>query len=264
MRNTLAICGKDTRIYLTTWTSYILFGAFLLITAFFFQRLVFEFQFRSMQFMQMQAQNMVDQLNLTDWVMGPLFMNVVVFFLFMLPIMTMRLVAEERRNKTLELLMTSPVRPWEIVIGKYLSGVLIMSIMLALTLVFPLLLSTFGGNHVGDSPLDWQSVSVAYGGMFLLGAAFVAVGLFASSVSDSQIVAVIVGFATLLMFYVIGLAGRGEEGGWAQFFTYLAITTHLEGFVRGMVRLPDVVYFLSLAFVGLFLTFRMVEAQRWR
>ena len=263
MRNTFAIAGKEARVYLTTWTSYVLFGAFLLITAFFFQRLVIEFQFRAMQFMQMQAQGMMEQMNLTDWVMGPLFMNVTVFFLFMLPILTMRLISEERRSKTLELLMTSPVRPIEIVLGKYLSGLLIMTMMLTLTLVFPLLLHTYGGGGA-ESPVDWHSVGVGYFGMFLLGAAFVSVGLFASSVSESQIVAVIVGFAVLLMFYVIGLAARGQEGFWQQFFQYLSINTHLEAFVRGVVRVPDVVYYLSLVFVGLFLTHQVVEAQRWR
>ena len=264
MRNTLAICGKETRVYLTTWTSYVLFAAFMLITAFFFQRFVIEFQFRSLQFMQMQAQNMIDQLNLTDLVMVPVFLNVVVFFLFMLPIMTMRLVAEERRNKTLELLMTSPVRPWEIVAGKYLAALLIMGIMLALTVLFPVLLNQFGATSLGDNPLDWRTVAVSYVGMALLGAAFVAVGLFASSVSESQIVAVLVSFAVLLMFYVIGFASRGEEGFWAQLFTYLSIHTHLEGFMRGLIRLQDVIYFTSLAFMGLFFSFRMIEAQRWR
>lgn len=263
MRNTLAIAGKETRVYLTTWTSYILFGAFMLITAFFFQRLVIEFQLRAMQFMQMQAQPMMEQMNLTDWVMAPLFMNITVFFLFMLPMLTMRLIAEEKKGKTLELLMTAPVRPIEIVLGKYLSAVAIMGIMLALTFIFPLLLQIYGGGS-GASPLDWRSIAVGYGGMFLLGAAFVSVGLFASSVSDSQIIAVIVGFAVLLMFYVIGLAARGQEGFWQNFFQYMSVSAHLEGFVRGIVRVTDVVYYVSLIFVGLFLTFRVVEAQRWR
>lgn len=263
MRNTLAIAGKETRIYLTTWTSYVLFGAFVLITAFFFQRLMVEYQYRAMQYMQMQQEGMLEQMNLTDWIMGPLFLNITIFFLFMLPIMTMRLIAEERRTKTLELLMTSPVRPVEIVVGKYLSGLVIMSIMLALTLIFPMLLQQFGGS-TGQSALDWRSVGTGYIGMFLLGAAFVAVGLFASAISESQIVSVIVGFATLLMFYVIGLAARGQEGMWQTLFQYLAINTHLEAFVRGVIRLTDIIYYLSIVFVSLFLTYRLVEAQRWR
>lgn len=265
MRNILAIAGKESRVYLTTWTSYVVFGAFMLITAFFFQRLVIEFQLSSIQYMQMQAQEMTEQMNLTDWVIGPLFLNITVFFLFMLPILTMRLLAEERRTKTLELLMTVPVRPVDIVLGKYASGLLMMGIMLGLTLIFPLLLHIFGGA-TGDatSALDWASVWTGYTGLFLLGAAFVAVGLFASSLSDSQIVAVIVGFAVLLMFYVIGLAARGQEGFWQQLFSYLSLTTHLESFVRGIVRVTDVVYYLSFVFISLFLTYRVVEAQRWR
>lgn len=264
MRNIFAICGKETRIYLTTWTSYILLGAFTLITAFFFQRLVVEYQFRGMQLLQMQQQNALEELNLTDWVMAPLFMNITVFFLFMLPILTMRLLSEERRGKTFELLMTTPVRPIEIVLGKYLAGLLIMSMMLAMTLMFPLLLHHFGQGSGGQGALDWASVAVGYAGMLLLGAAFVAVGLCTSSFSESQIVSVIAGFAVLLMFYVIGLAARGQEGFWHSTLEYLAINTHLEGFVRGIVRTPDVTYYLSICFVGLFVTYRVVEAQRWR
>ncbi len=264
MKNLFAIAGKEVRVYLTTWTSYILFGSFILITAFFFQQLVIRFQLQSMQAMQQQSQSMLERMNLTDWVMGPLFMNITIFFLFMLPMLTMRLIAEERKMKTLELLMTSPVRPWEIVGGKYLGAVAVMAIMLALTGMFPLLLHVFGGGAEKAAALDWQTVGVSYVGMFLLGAAFVAFGLFASSVTESQIVAVIVGLAGLLMFYVIGLAAQGQEGFWKHFLEYLAITTHLESFVRGIIRTTDLAYYASFIFLSLFLTHRVVEAQRWR
>jgi ABC-2 type transport system permease protein len=263
MRNVLAIAGKESRIYLTTWTSYILFGAFMLITAFFFQSLVSEYQMAASQYMQMKAQAYLEQMNLTDMIMGSLFRNIAVFFLFMLPMLTMRLISEERRSKTLELLMTTPVRPFEIVVGKYLAAVLIMSLMLGITLVFPVLLQVFGS--AGDaSVLDWNTVWIGYFGIFLLGASFVAVGLFTSSVTESQIVAVVMSFAALLMFFVIGFAARGEDAFWQQFLQYLSLTDHLEGFMRGVIRTHDVVYYLSFIFLGLFLTHRVVEAQRWR
>jgi len=265
MGNILAIAGKDARVFLTTWTSYVLFGFFMLITAFFFGALVEQFQLISMQSMQSQQAWMLEQLNLTDMVMGNVFRNVGVFFLFMLPILTMRLLAEERKAKTLELLMTSPVRPLEIVLGKYFAALLIMSMMLALTLIFPVLLTIYGGTaQGGQSALDWHTVGVSYLGMFLLGAAFVAVGLLASAVTESQIVAVIISFAMLLIFFVIGFAARGQQGFWQGFFDYLSITNHLEDFVRGIIKVSSVVYYLSLVFVGLFLTYRVVEAQRWR
>jgi hypothetical protein len=172
--------------------------------------------------------------------MAPLFLNITVFFLFMLPILTMRLIAEEKRQKTLELLMTTPVRPIEIVLGKYAAAAGIMTLMLGLTALFPALLELVGGGQGQHSAIDWHVMGTAYLGMFLLGSAFVCVGLFASSLSDSQIISVIVGFAVLLMFYVIGLAARGQEGVWQAALQYLSVNTHLEGFVHGVVRLTDV------------------------
>ncbi len=264
MRNVLAIAAKDTRVYLTTWTSYIIFGAFMLISAFFFQQLVAQYQYLSLQYMQSQASYMLDQMNLTDMVMGNVFRNIAVFFLFMLPILTMRLFSEERRGKTLELLMTSPVRPLEIVLGKFAAGVLMVLLMLGLTLIFPLLLWVYGGTAEGTSPIDWNTVWVSYSGMLLLGAASVAVGLFASSLTESQIVAAIVAFFIQLLLFVIGFAGHGEEGFWQVVFDQLSITTHLEDFLRGIINVQGIVYYVSLAFLGLFLSYRVVEAQRWR
>jgi len=262
IRNVLAIAGKDIRVYLTTWMSYALFGFFLLMTAFFFTTLVEQYQLVSLQGAQQPW--MLEQLNLTDVVMGNVLRNVSVFFLFLLPLLTMRLFSEERKGNTLELLMTVPVRPVEIVLGKYLSALAIMALMLVLTLVFPLLLQVYGSTPGGASPLDWRTVMTGYAGMFLLGAGFVAVGLFASSLTDSQIVAAITSFSVLLMFFVVGYAARGKEGFWQGFLDYLSLTNHLEDFVKGVVKLTGVVYYASLAFVGLFLTYRVVEAQRWR
>ncbi|MBI5511499.1 MAG: ABC transporter permease [Deltaproteobacteria bacterium] len=265
MGSTLAIARKETRLYLTTWTSYVLFGFFILITAFFFQRLVIEFQLQALDYAQSQQGWAAEHMNLTDWVLGPVFSNMSVFFLIMLPMLTMRLLAEERRQKTLELLMTTPVRPVQIVLGKYLAALLIMGIMLGLTVIFPILLAVFGGSGTeGASPVDWHTVGSSYLGLFLMGAAIVAIGLLTSAATESQIVAVVTGFAVLLMFWVIGLAARGQEGFWGGFLEYLSLTTHLENFVRGIIKLSDVVYYLSLAGVGLFLTHGVVDAQRWR
>ncbi len=263
MGKTLAIARKELWVYLTTGTSYVLFGFFVLFAAFFFQRLVIEFQLQTLEYAQQQQSWAMERMNLTDWVMGPVLMNMSIFFLIMLPMLTMRLFAEERRARTLELLMTTPVRPIELVLGKYLGALAITLIMLALTAVFPLLLSAFGGAE-GASALDWGTVGTGYLGLVLLGAAVVAVGLFTSSLTDSQIVAVVSGFAVLLLFWVIGLAARGQEGFWGGFLEYLSLTSHLENFVRGIVKVSDVVYYLSMAFVGLFLTHSVVDAQRWR
>ncbi|MCK5690957.1 ABC transporter permease subunit [Myxococcota bacterium] len=258
------IAAKDLRIYLTTWTSYILVGAFILVSSFFFQALIGEYQTMALQYAQSQTPWMADQMNLTDWVMGNLFRNIVVFFLFMLPILTMRLLAEEKKSKTLELLFTTPVRPLDIVLGKYLAALSILVIMLLFTLVFPILLTIYGKASAGVSILDWHTVWVGYLGMFLMGAAFVSVGLFASSLTESQIVAVVVSFAILLIFFVIGFSGADTQTGWQVVTRYLSLTGHFEDFVRGIVNTSALIYYISIVFLGLFFSYRVVEAHRWR
>lgn len=263
MGSIFTIAGKELRVSLTTWTSYILFGAFVLISAFFFQQLVAEFQMQTMQLQQYQYREYLSRLNATDFIITPLLSNLTVFFIFLLPISTMRLFAEEKRAKTLQLLMTVPVRPVEIVLGKYLAALTLMLMMLGMTMLFPVIL-TFYGQTPGVSPIDWQTVLSGYLGLALMGAACVGIGLFASSVTESQIVAVIISFAALLMLYVIGMAARGQEGYWESILIYLSMTHHLESFVRGTLRSVDLVYYASVIFLSLFLTWRVVEAERWR
>lgn len=264
MSNVIAIAKKELRIYFTTATSYAVMTAFAVITAFFFLELVSIYQLQSTQFMQYQAPQMLERMNFNDQVITPLFANVQVFFLFLIPMVTMRLIAEEQKTKTMQLLMTTPVRPIEIVLGKYLAAATLVMAMLAITIAFPFFLHLYGQGDGTNSSLDWASVWTGYLGMFLLGASFVSIGLFASSVTDSQIVAVVISFAALLMFWVIGWAGIGKEGFWHDFTNYLSILNHMEGFARGVVKTQDLVYYVSLIVVGLFLTHRMVEAQRWR
>lgn len=262
MRNILTIAGKELRVYLTTGTSYVLFGAFIFITAFFFHRLVIEFQLQAIELTQRNQAWAMDRMNLTDWVMAPVFMNITIFLLFMLPMLTMRLFAEERKGKTLELMMTVPVRPIELVLGKYIGALVIVAIMLGLTLIFPVLLQIFGGGE--QNPIDWNTIAVSYLGMFLMSGSFVAIGMFASSLSESQITAAIVSFAILLLLVVVGAAARGEVGFKKEFFEYLTVTGHLENFIRGVIKISDVVYYLSLGLLGILFTHRIVDAQRWR
>lgn len=261
LHNTLAIARKEIWVYLTTWTSYILVGAFLEVTAFFFYLLIKEFQARRLLYAERHAVGVLQQMSLTDLVVGPTFSYVATFFIFLLPVLTMRLVAGERQGKTFELLMTTPARPIEVVVGKYLAAWSMMFLMLALTVVFPLSLHLFAG---GGTALDWSTVAVGYSGMVLLGSAGVAVGLLASSVTDSQFVAVVTGFAALLLLTVIGVAATGQSEPWRSVLEELSISHHLNGFIRGLIRSPDVIYYLSLSFLGLFFAHRAVAAQRWR
>ena len=261
MRNVLTIAGKELRIYFTTATSYVLLGVFASIIAYFFQALISEFQRTVATIVQQNASWMLEQLNLTEFVIYPLVMNIGVIFIFLTPILTMRLIAEERRSKTLELLMTTPVRPVEIVLGKYFAALVVMVAMLAVTLLFPAIVSLMGIAQ-DASPIDWRTVASGYFGASLLGAAFIAIGLFTSSVTDNPIVAAILGFFILLMFYIVGAAGA--QGALKEVTEYISLGGHLQSFARGMIRTPAIIYYVSLTSFALFLTYRVVEAERWR
>ncbi|MCC6806387.1 MAG: ABC transporter permease subunit [Deltaproteobacteria bacterium] len=263
MGNTLAIAKKELRIYFTTATSYVLLTAFAAITAYFFVVLVGAYAAQTTQFMGMQAQQMLERMNFNDQVILPLFFNIYVFFLILLPMVTMRLIAEEKRTKTMQLLMTTPVRPIEIVLGKYIAASTLIFVMLAITMVYPLILQIYGASTGDAAPIDWATVLCGYLGMFLLGAAVIAFGLFASSVTDSQIVAVLVSFAVLILFWMIGWAGYGQQGFVADLTANLSLINHLESFTRGILKVSDLVYYVSVIALGLFLTHRAVEAERW-
>jgi ABC-2 type transport system permease protein len=263
MRNAIAIAKKELYLYFTTPIAYVVFFATSFIGAFFFLSLTSDFQRRSLQFLQFQALDVIAQMNLTDMVATPLVLNMGVILIFVVPFLTMRLLAEERRQKTMELLMTAPVRSGEIVLGKYLAALGVLLVVIAITAIFPALLDTYGTNGTGGSAIEWQTVFAALAGLFLCGAAFVAVGLFISALTESQVVAALITFLVLLLTWVIGWKAADAEGVWRHVIEHLSSVAHLVSFARGVIELKDVVYFLSLAVIGLFLTHRAVEARRW-
>ena len=262
MRAAFDIARKEVRVYVTTWTSWVLLAAFLELTGFFFVLLVREFQARRLQYVESHAVGLVARMNLTDLVVTPTLSYVATFFLFLLPILTMRLVAEERREGTLELLLTAPVRPFAIVIGKYLAAWSVMAAMLATSLTLPAALVWL---VAGDpAAVDWSTVAVGYLGMLLLGSAGVAIGLFASSATDSQLVAVVVSFSILLVLVMLGIAAHGQAAPWGALLEHLSISHHQQAFGRGLIRSQDVVYYLSVTVLGLALAHRLIDAERWR
>ncbi len=263
MRSTIAIARKELHIYFTTPIAYVVFFATSFIGAFFFLSLTAEYQRRSMQFMQFQAPQMLERMNLTDMVASPLVLNMGVILIFVVPFLTMRLLAEERRQKTMELLMTAPIRSGEIVLGKYLAALCVLLVVVAITAVFPALLASWGTGSGGGSAVEWQTVGAALAGLFLCGAGFVAVGLFVSALTESQVVAALITFLVLLLTWVVGWKAAEAEGVWQEVIAHLSSVQHLVSFARGVVAVEDLVYFLSLAVIGLYLTHRAVEARRW-
>lgn len=262
MRNAIAIAKKETQLYFTTPIAYVAFFATSFIGAWFFLSLTSEYQRRSMQMMQFQAPHLLEQMNLTEMVAAPLVVNMGLILTFVVPFLSMRLIAEERRQATMELLMTAPIRSIDIVLGKFLSGLGILLVVVGIVAVFPLLLSVFGTATEG-SAIEWQTVGAGLVGLFLMGASFLAIGLFVSSLTESQVVAALITFFVLLLTWVVSWKAGEVEGAGREILFYLSSVSHLVPFARGMVHLEDLVYSLSIISLGLFLTHRAVEARRW-
>ncbi|PTL82552.1 ABC transporter permease [Vitiosangium sp. GDMCC 1.1324] len=263
MRTALAIARKELSIYFTTPWAYAVFTAMLGIASFFFISYLYEFQ-RAQEMARTLGWDRVPQefRNLTDGVMVPFWSTVMMITLFVVPFLSMRLFAEEKRNKTFELLMTAPVRPVEIVLGKYLGGLGIITTTLGLTIFFPVMLSLFGKSDSG-TVLEWGTVLLAYGGLLLWGATCMAVGMFISTLTESQMVAALVTFAVLLPWMMLrGLAQATEEPV-RSFISYLSFDAQLQGMMRGVLDLKTPVFFVSVIFFSLLLSHRTVEAQRW-
>jgi ABC-2 type transport system permease protein len=189
-------------------------------------------------------------------VIGPL----MTLFLFSTPAITMRLLAEEQRSGTLELLLTSPVRDWELVVGKWLGAVLFLLTILVVSLVFPLIL-----NRMIQPGIDQGMLIAGYLGMLLLSMALTAIGVAVSSFFSNQIAAFFMGLGILLIFWLIGFPAQAMGAGGGQLLTYLDMSQHFyNSFYTGLIQLQDIVYYLSLTALGLFIGSLSVEMRRWR
>ena len=254
MSRAFTIAAKELRSYLVSPVAWVVATVFLLVTGLLFFNIVAWYSGQSFQMMQFPEA--ASQVNVNRMVFAPTFQTVAVTLLLLVPIVTMRLLAEEKRNRTCQLLLTSPVRLGEIVLGKFLAAFALLAGILLLTLYMPLLVWTYG-------TLDWGPIFSGYLGLVLLTAAFSALGLFASSLTENQIVAAVLTFGILLAFWIIGWGGQ-QGGDLAKVLEHLSIVTHLEGFLQGTVELKAVAYYVSVTAFGLFLTHRVLDSNRWR
>lgn len=249
------IVKKELRLYFTSPVAYVMITIFLLLAGYFFYSIFAFFTLASMQ----SAMNpqMARDLNVTDSVMRPLFSNISVILLLLMPLITMRLFAEERRSGTIELLLTYPVRDGAVLLGKYLAALLVYVLMLVLTLLYPAMLFYF-------TRLEWGPLLTGYVGLLLLGSAFIGVGIFASSLTENQIIASITTFGILLIFWVIGWSAEFVGGMWGKVLSHLSLIEHFDSFGKGVLDTRDIVYFLNFTILSLFLTLRALEARRWK
>lgn len=257
MRNILAIAGKDLRSYFTSPIAYVVLTGYLLLAGWFFFNLLANFNQLLMAYMSFSAPDMLEAMNLNEMVVAPLLLNLAVVLVILVPMITMRSFAEEKRNGTYELLMTSPITVFEIVAGKFLGGFVFILMLVLLTGLYPLILIWFGDPEVGI-------ILSGLLGLLLLGSSFVAIGLFTSSLTDNQIIAAVSCLVTLLLLYIIAWPAQSAGEVLGPLLRYLSLTEHFNELVKGVIDTRDLVYFVSVIAVALFLTLRSVESLRWR
>ena len=253
MRNVMAIAQKEIKAYFDSPIAYIFIGFFALLFGYFFVALLSAFTSQSMQMMLQGGGSM----NVNQQLITPLFLNASVIILFVLPSITMRTYAEEKRSGTIELLLTSPLTDVEIILGKFIGAMVLYASLLAVTVIHVATLFIFG------KPEIWPVVT-GYLGLLLMGGCFVSVGLLISSLTKNQIVAAMVTFAVFLMLWVIDWIGQFVGPTAQQVLMYVSITQHLDDFVRGVLDTKHLVYYASFIGFGLFLTTRSVDSERWR
>ncbi len=251
MRNVMTIAGKELRGYFSSPMGWVLMGLFALLFGYFFLAYLEMFAQRSMQPPQGAPVN-VNQ----DMIRGVL-QNASVLILFLLPMITMRTYAEEKRSGTIELLLTSPVTDIEIVAGKFLGAVGFFAALLSVTLLNMAILFWHGSPELAP-------VVTGYLGLLLMGSCFISIGLFVSSTTKNQVVAGAATFVVALLLWIISWLGTSFGPTTASVLSYLSITEHFDDFSKGVIDTTHLVYYLSVITFGLFLTVKSVDTERWR
>jgi len=253
MRNITAIAEREIRSYFASPIAYVVIGMFALLYGYFFYALLSFFEQQSMQMGLQPGQPM----NVNQMLVAPLLMNATVILLFVFPLITMRTYAEEKRSGTIELLLTSPLTDWQIILGKFAGAMLLYAAMLAVTLIHVGVLFYYGNP-------EWKPIATGYLGLLLMGGCFISVGLLISSLTKNQIVAGMVTFAVFLMLWVINWIGSFVGPTAQAVLQTLSITEHFDDFAKGIIDTKHLIYYFSFMAFGLFLTMKSVDSERWR
>jgi gliding motility-associated transport system permease protein len=257
VRNVFTIAGKELRSYFSSPVAYVLLAAYLALAGYFFFALLTAFNQTLQLYTMMRNPEMLTRFNLNQMVVAPLLHNMSVLLIFIVPALTMRMFPEEKRSGTYELLLTSPVRVGEIVLGKFLGGLVLVLLMVALSGLFGLLLAAYGNPEI-------PMMLAGYLGLALMATVFLAVGTLISSFTENVVIAYVGALFALLVLYTIGWLGETVQGTAGGLVRYASITEHFQEFTKGVIDSKDLVYFATLLVIGLFLTQRSVESVRWR
>ena len=257
MRNVMAMAGKELRAYFHSPIAYLVMTTYTAICGFVFYSSTYFFSLQSLR-MEMQGGMGMPALSLNEFVIRPILGGVLaVVMVFLIPAITMRLYAEEKRSGTMELLLTSPLTDMEIILGKYLGSMILFAILEALTFAYFTVLFIYGNPNA--KPLIANAL-----GMLLYGGALMALGMWFSTFTRNQIIAFVIGLAAFLILYLLDWVSSYSQGTIGQVLSYIALPTHFDNFTKGVIQLSDVVYYLSVVLLGIFLTARSVEALKGR
>ena len=254
MRNIITIARKEIGAYFASPVAYLLMALFGLVFGFFFYSATAYFV---MQGMRSQMMGQGGAMSVNDYVIAPMLGNASVVGLFLMPLISMRLFAEEKRSGTIELLLTSPLSDWEIVLGKWLAAVGLYSIMLLVSVLHMAILFRYGQP-------DWRPLAVGYLGLLLQGACLLAIGTFVSTCTSNQIVAGALGFAISLLLFVLNWVSEFGSSITDRVIGYFSVQAHFESFSKGVLDSKDIIFYVTMIILGLFLTSRSLESVRWR
>jgi ABC-2 type transport system permease protein len=254
MRNIWVIYRKELNSYFVSPVAYLLLAMFAIIFGFFFWNSLGYFVYMGIQ-SQMRGQSF--PMNVNEELIRPLLSNISVVGLFLIPMITMRLFAEEKRTGTIELLATSPIRDIEVILGKWLAAEALYSVMLLLTALNFAFIFKYGHP-------DWKPLVIGYLGLLLQAGALLAIGTFISTLTKNQIIAGAATFSVCLLLWILEWVSGYETSTWAKVLSYMSVITHFESFAKGLLATKDAIFYVSMIFLGLFLTARSLESLRWR
>ncbi len=255
MRGLYTVFRKEIANFFVSPIAYVIIAIFLLISGF-----IFRDTMAYMSLLSLQAANnpaIAERINPTDAVVQPVLQTMAIILLFVMPLLTMRLFSEEKKSGTIELLLTYPMTDMAVLGGKFLAAVVMLAIMLGMTLVYPLLLLSVGVP-------EWGTTLSGYLGLFLMGMAFLAMGTFVSCLTENQIIAAAVTFAVAILVWIIRATASISGQTLGTILRQMSILEHLEPFIKGIVSLADLSFFILFTVFFLFLTLRSLEAYRWR
>jgi ABC-2 type transport system permease protein len=256
MRSVYAVYRKEMGHYFVSPVAYVVVAVFLIVAGFFFRLymgLVID------QSMEMAMQGMGSDMDMPAEVLRAFFGLISTLILFLAPMLTMGVYAEERRRGTMELLMTSPLTEFQIVLGKFLATLTLFVIML-----FPTFLYVAYMCFHSDPKMQWSLVLTGYLGALLLGASLLAIGTFISSLTESQLIAVVLSFGAILILWVLDFVVRGSDSLAGTVLQYISVIHHYDDFTRGIIDTSSLIYYVSVPILFLFLTVRSIDSIRWR